>query len=78
MQTFQQIFQQISEGLGYKIPYKELTKIADFSKYKVSKNKNGVDNYSVDGEVIFSYDKENERLIIKKNGWQLMNIKRGW
>jgi len=78
LKTFREI---IFEGLSYKVKEEEFEKILDNNKFvRMSKGgkKEKIKLFGDGKEVIFSYEDKTKRLIILKQGWQLMNIKRGY
>jgi hypothetical protein len=74
MKTFRDIVQ---EGLTYSVNKEQLDSIKDISGYEISKD-GKTDLYKKDGEDIFKYDNKKEKLTVIKNGWQLMNLHRGY
>ena len=67
----------IVEGLSYKVSKDRLDTFKDLSNYR-TKTKGTVSVYSKDGKDIFSYDSKTGKLVVMKQGWQLMNLERGY
>ncbi len=74
MKSFREIIQ---EGLSYSIDKEQLKKFKNLEDYKTS-NKGTITSYIKDNKIIFSYDSKTGKLIVLKQGWQLMNLERGF
>jgi len=78
MKTFKEM---ILEGLTYTVDLESFNKIFKDNDYK-RMSKGGkhekVKLYGDGKEILFNYNEEKKQLSVLKQGWQLMNIKRGY
>jgi hypothetical protein len=76
MKTFREF---ISENLSYKIKPEDVLTYKGIDNY-VMTNKGDIMLYSDEntGEALFTLDTKKNRLTVLKQGWQLMNVKRGF
>jgi hypothetical protein len=67
----------LKEGLSY-----SLSKTRFFSDFNLNKYTTHLENdevvYSDEAGKVFSYNKKKQRLTVLRQGWQLMNIMRGY
>jgi len=76
MKTFRDL---ANESLSYKINPEEVLKFDGIDNY-IMATKGSILLYSDENtkKPIFSVDTDKNKLIVLKQGWQLMNVKRGY
>jgi len=78
MKTFSEF---IAKDLSYKVSSTDIDKIFKNNDYKRMSKGGRHEKIKMFGDgrnILFSYNEEDKELIVKKQGWQLMNIKRGF
>jgi len=72
-------FREIAEGLSYKISPDEVLKFKDIENYKMTV-KGDIMLYRDEktNDAIFTLNTKKNELIVLKQGWQLINVKRGY
>jgi len=78
MKTFREMA-KLTEGLSYKISPDEVLKFKGIENYKMTV-KGDVMLYHDEktNDAIFTLDTKKNKLVVLKQGWQLMNVKRGY
>jgi gamma-glutamylcyclotransferase (GGCT)/AIG2-like uncharacterized protein YtfP len=79
MKSFREILQDslIGEGLIYTVPLERIEKFKNIEDYD-TETKGTKTLYYKDGEVVFTYDIKSKKINVIKQGWQLMNLDRGF
>ena len=70
-------FREIVEALGYKVTKDEIDAFKNIKDY-TKETKGTITSYSKDSKIIFTYDSKTKKLSVLKQGWQLMNLERGF
>lgn len=78
MKTFRDMANDLHEGLGYTVTPQDFAKIEKTWSKEFSDTKDGVTVYRKEMHDVFSYDIKKQKLFVMKQGWQLMNVKRGY
>jgi hypothetical protein len=79
MMTFREMV--ITENLIYTIDSDDFDKILKDNDYKRMSKGGKHEKLKLFGngkEVLFNYDEKNKKLVVLKQGWQLMNVERGY
>jgi len=74
MKTFREF--ALTEGLIYTIKDSDFEKFKD--KYTLISTDKKIDLYGINKEILFSYNQNKHQITVLKQGWQLMNVKRGY
>ena len=70
-------FREMVEGLSYKASADDIDAFKNIKDY-AKETKGTITSYYKDGKIIFTYDSKTKKLTIIKQGWQLMNLERGF
>ena len=70
-------FREIVEALTYKASEEDISNFKNIDDYN-KEIKGSVTSYIKDKKVIFNYDSKTKKITIIKQGWQLMNLERGF
>jgi hypothetical protein len=80
MKTFRKIATEdfiLQEGLSYKVQKERVQKFKNLEDYE-TETKGDITSYSLDNEIVFTYNTKTKKLAVLKQGWQLMNLERGF
>ena len=70
-------FREIVEALTYKASEEDISNFKNIDDYN-KEIKGSITSYIKDKKVIFNYDSKTKKITIIKQGWQLMNLERGF